>query len=714
MVDIAPRTRKQHADETSAVDAEVDAQLAETSGEASVDVTSLASPAARHLGGRAPRRARDRRADPRCSASTGLSLEEHRERVLEPAAACSSRTGRCTARSRSASAATTTTAATSPASRSSSRPTRPCRSSRACSGACSAPPSCTSAPRSTTTKFLPGIMSLEVPGAFAMTETGHGSDVAAIGTTATYDPETEEFVIHTPVPRRRGRTTSATRRMHGIAAVVFAQLITKGVNHGVHCFYVPIRDENGEFLPGIGGEDDGLKGGLNGIDNGRLHFDHVRVPRTNLLNRYGDVAEDGTYSSARSPAPAAASSPCSARSCRAASRSTAPPSRHPRIGARPSRSPTATSAASSRRAATPTRRCSSTTGAHQRRLLPRLATTYATIFAHDEFLAKFDGVFSGAADTDDDREDLETLAAALKPLSHLARARHPAGGPRGLRRRRASSPRTASSGCAPTSTSTSTFEGDNNVLLQLVGQAAAHRLRQASSKSADAGALARYVVEPGGGHARTTAPGCASSARPSRDFGSTARSVERSCATPTRSASCSPTASRRWSPSIAGAPAPGVASCSKTDAAALFNAHQNELIEAARAHAELLQWEAFTRCASSSVDGRRHQAGADLAARPVRPRPDREAPRLVPHQRPALGAARRRRSPPTSTGCSRACARTRWTSSTRSATSRSTCAHRSPRAPRPSARTRRARTTPPSAHPAPPRRREVAQGKKKR
>ena len=84
--------------------------------------------------------------------------------------------------------------------------------------------------------------------------------------------------------------------IHGTAAVVFAQLITKGVNHGVHAFYLPIR-ENGEFLPGIGGEDNGLKGGLNGIDNGKLHFTNVRVPRENLLNRYGDVAGDGTYTS---------------------------------------------------------------------------------------------------------------------------------------------------------------------------------------------------------------------------------------------------------------------------------------------------------------------------------------------------------------------------------------------------------------------------------
>jgi len=46
--------------------------------------------------------------------------------------------------------------------------------------------------------FLPAALNLETPGAFAMTETGHGSDVASIGTTATYDPDTQEFVINTP------------------------------------------------------------------------------------------------------------------------------------------------------------------------------------------------------------------------------------------------------------------------------------------------------------------------------------------------------------------------------------------------------------------------------------------------------------------------------------------------------------------------------------
>src|SRR6478736_6716230 len=105
-------------------------------------------------------------------------------------------------------------------------------------------------------QWLRGIMDVSIPGAFAMTETGHGSDVAAIGTTATYDPDTEEFIIHTPF-RGAWKDYLGNAALHGKAATVFAQLITGGVNYGVHCFFVPLRDEHGEFLPGVGGAADG-------------------------------------------------------------------------------------------------------------------------------------------------------------------------------------------------------------------------------------------------------------------------------------------------------------------------------------------------------------------------------------------------------------------------------------------------------------------------
>jgi acyl-CoA oxidase len=443
-------------------------------------------------------------------------------------------------------------------------------------------------------KWLPGIMSLEIPGAFAMTETGHGSDVAAIGTTATYDPTTEEFVIQTPF-RGAWKDYLGNAALHGIAATVFAQLITNGVNHGVHCFYVPLRDENGEFLPGIGGEDDGLKGGLNGIDNGRLHFDGVRVPRTNLLNKYGDVAPDGTYSSDISS-----------------------PGRRfftmlgTLVQGRVSLDGSAMWASAlglniAITYATQRRQFDSGAGTdevvlmdygrHQRRLLPRLATTYAGLFAHDEFLQKFDAVFSGAADTDADREDLETLAAALKPLSTwhaldtLQEAREACGGNGFLFENRLVGLRADLDIFA-------TFEGDNNVLLQLVGKRLlADYARQFKDK--DARALAAFAVGQTAGKLFHGA-GLRQLGQAVGDLGSTARSVERGLRADQQHELLAGRVQQMVA-DIAGRLRPA-AKLPRDEAAALFNANQSELIEAARAHGELLQWESFTDALARVTD----------------------------------------------------------------------------------------------------------------
>jgi acyl-CoA oxidase len=145
--------------------------------------------------------------------------------------------------------------------------------------------------------YVQKIIDLELLGCFAMTETGHGSDVQALETTATYDPASQEFVIDSPTRASRKDYIGGAAETARVAAV-FAQLITPdGEGHGVHCLVVPIRDDAGNDLPGVTTSDCHYKGGLPGVDNGRIQFDHVRVPRENLLNKYADVAEDGTYSS---------------------------------------------------------------------------------------------------------------------------------------------------------------------------------------------------------------------------------------------------------------------------------------------------------------------------------------------------------------------------------------------------------------------------------
>ena len=145
--------------------------------------------------------------------------------------------------------------------------------------------------------YIKRIISLDLIGSFAMTETGHGSDVQNLETTATYDLQAQEFVIHTP-SRSARKDYIGGAGQHATIAAVFAQLVTAGESHGVHCFVVPLRDDNGNDLPGVTTADCGVKAGLDGVDNGRITFDRVRVPRDNLLNRYADVAADGAYTSA--------------------------------------------------------------------------------------------------------------------------------------------------------------------------------------------------------------------------------------------------------------------------------------------------------------------------------------------------------------------------------------------------------------------------------
>src|SRR6476661_6403054 len=98
--------------------------------------------------------------------------------------------------------------------------------------------------------YVKRLVDLDLLGCFAMTETGHGSDVQSLETTATYDPATQEFVVHSPTPSARKDYIGGAAK-HARVAAVFARLVTLGEDHGVHCFVVPIRDEAGDDLPGV-------------------------------------------------------------------------------------------------------------------------------------------------------------------------------------------------------------------------------------------------------------------------------------------------------------------------------------------------------------------------------------------------------------------------------------------------------------------------------
>lgn len=314
--------------------------------------------------------------------------------------------------------------------------------------------------------YVQRIIDLDLLGCFGMTETGHGSDVQSLETTATYDPATEEFVINSPTPTSRKDYIGGAAETARVSAV-FAQLVTGGETHGVHCFVVPIRDEDGNDLPGVTTSDCLYKGGLPGVDNGRIVFDNVRVPRENLLNKYADVAPDGTYSS---------------------------PIENPNrrfftmlgtlIRGRVTVGGSAAAAARvaldiATRYALQRKQFSAPDDdgevlimdylVHQRRLFPLIARSYALQFAQNELVAKLHEVQTSDTTDAEEQRELESRAAGLKAANTwhasaaIQEAREACGGAGYLAENRLIALR------ADTDVFT-TFEGDNHVLTQLVAK----------------------------------------------------------------------------------------------------------------------------------------------------------------------------------------------------------------------------------------------------
>merc|ERR1719357_1998739 len=143
-------------------------------------------------------------------------------------------------------------------------------------------------------ELLEGINNLNDIGCFGLTELGYGNNAVEMETTATYDKDTKEFIVNTPHPlaQKYWITNGAVHAKH---AVVMAQLFVKGVNQGIHAIMVRLRDDELKTIPGVTIEDMGHRMGLNGVDNAKLTFDHVRVPRENLLNKYSDITPEGEF-----------------------------------------------------------------------------------------------------------------------------------------------------------------------------------------------------------------------------------------------------------------------------------------------------------------------------------------------------------------------------------------------------------------------------------
>ncbi len=331
--------------------------------------------------------------------------------------------------------------------------------------------------------YLKDIASLKLPGCFAMTEIGHGSNVRDLETTATYDHLKDEIIIHSPTPSS-GKDYIGNAAAHAQMAVVFAQLLVEGENHGVHAILVPIRDKKGQVLEGVRIEDCDYKLGLNGVDNGRIWFDQVRVPRFNLLNKFGNIDENGLYHS-----PIEKSSKrfftmlgtlVGGRVC------------VPRAGL----SAAKTALTIAVRYALKRRQFGEEGKpemlimdypSHQRRLIPLIAKAYALDFALTDLTKDF------VQASEETMRELETNAAALKSYATwfttaaIQESREACGGKGYLAENRFADLKADSD-------IFTTFEGDNMVLMQLVAKGVLHEFKTEFSEGGMWG-LVEFVAD---------------------------------------------------------------------------------------------------------------------------------------------------------------------------------------------------------------------------
>jgi len=144
--------------------------------------------------------------------------------------------------------------------------------------------------------LVEGIDSFNKVGCFALTELGYGNNAIEMETTAIYDSKTDEFIINTPSTKAQ-KYWITNGAIHAHYCVVFASLIHDGINEGLHGFLVPIRKQDLTVEEGVKIWDMGHKIGINGIDNGALWFDNVRIPRDNLLDKTSTMSPSGEFSS---------------------------------------------------------------------------------------------------------------------------------------------------------------------------------------------------------------------------------------------------------------------------------------------------------------------------------------------------------------------------------------------------------------------------------
>eukprot|EP00004_Rigifila_ramosa_P015767 TRINITY_DN3684_c0_g1_i1.p1 TRINITY_DN3684_c0_g1~~TRINITY_DN3684_c0_g1_i1.p1 ORF type:complete len:761 (+),score=159.03 TRINITY_DN3684_c0_g1_i1:10-2292(+) len=142
--------------------------------------------------------------------------------------------------------------------------------------------------------WLSRALQFQIIGCYAQTELGHGSNVRALRTTAVFDKATQQFVLNTPTLQSLKWWPSGLGKL-STHALLYAQLVIDGKEHGVHVFMLQVRDEDHRPLPGIELGDLGPKIGDAANDTAWMRLTDVRIPREHMLARWQEVTPEGKY-----------------------------------------------------------------------------------------------------------------------------------------------------------------------------------------------------------------------------------------------------------------------------------------------------------------------------------------------------------------------------------------------------------------------------------
>jgi glutaryl-CoA dehydrogenase (non-decarboxylating) len=121
-------------------------------------------------------------------------------------------------------------------------------------------------------KYIPGLVTGELIGCFAITEPDAASDIMAMKTTAKLDGD--EYVFN-------GEKTWISNAQYADLALVYAYTDKSQKSNGMSCFIVELKDNPGIEAKGLD------KLGTRSSPTGLIAFNDARIPKTALLGKEG-------------------------------------------------------------------------------------------------------------------------------------------------------------------------------------------------------------------------------------------------------------------------------------------------------------------------------------------------------------------------------------------------------------------------------------------